>query len=449
MTESQPTAVGTWIVPQCPYDVEYSTRMMDDIRLAVMDAYFSLPRGGAEIGGILLGRFGGGRVTILDYQALNCEHAFGPSFTLSPKDEVHLQELLAAARKSGATPVGWYHSHTRTEIFLSETDLAVHNRFFPEPWQVALVMKPHTFQPMRCGCFFREADGSIQAESSCKEFTLDALPMRPVPGGTIVPAGPPDPESDTESDDALPAITVAASRVDDPPMPRAAPAPEAEPEPAAEPVPPPSLSTAAEPSRVGRWAKRMLAVVAGLAIGVVGFQTRGLWWPRLSALFTPSMSSNAAFASIGLTTTDADGQLQINWDRFSSAIRQATSGRLSIKDVGPAREFKLDSTRLQNGNFTYLRQGDTVTVVLSLDEPNAPEVHEVSTFVGKLPPAKPTTDSSELRRQRDAAVMDSTRLRQSLADQVERNKKLQKALDDARTQLREQQRRRFNNQAGK
>ena len=448
MTQSQPTAVGTWIVPQCPYDIEYSTRVMDDIRLAVMDAFFSLPRGGAEIGGILLGRSADGRITILDYQALECEHAFGPSFTLSPKDESRLQELLAATRAKGSVPVGWYHSHTRSEVFLSEADLAIHNRFFPEPWQIALVLKPHTLQPMRCGFFFREANGDIQAASSRKEFALDPLPMRPVPGGAAMPAFPPSPESVAVPDDLAPAITVPASRVEEPPEPPTV-APTAAPtEP--QPVPPPRLSIEPESSRRGgRWLKALMAVVVGLAFGVFAFQTRAVWWPRLSALLTPSTTPSAAFASIGLTTTDADGQLQISWDRFSAAIRQATGGRLTIKDLGPPREFKLDPMRLQAGNFTYVREGESVTVALSLDEPNAPEVHELSTFVGKLPPRKTPVDASELRRQRDAAIIDSTRLRKALSDQEDRNKKLQKALDDARIQLREQQRRRFNNQAVK
>src|SRR5947208_460991 len=112
-----------WNVPQCPFSIEYAPRALDDIRLAVMDAFFSLPRGGAEIGGILLGAFTSGRLTISDYVALDCEHAFGPSFTLSPHDEARLQGLLTAARARELAPVGWYHSHTRSEIFLSEPDL--------------------------------------------------------------------------------------------------------------------------------------------------------------------------------------------------------------------------------------------------------------------------------------------------------------------------------------
>ena len=85
-------------------------------------------------------------------------------------------------------PVGWYHSHTRSEIFLSDADLAIHNRFFPEPWQVALVLKPHTFEPMRAGFFFREHEGSMRTQASYREFRLEAMPLRTA--GDAAPSSP-------------------------------------------------------------------------------------------------------------------------------------------------------------------------------------------------------------------------------------------------------------------
>src|ERR1039458_6891646 len=132
---STESVLGTWSAPECPYIIEYSPRVLDDIRLAVVDAFYSLPRGGAEIGGILLGRYADGRISILDYRALDCEHAMGPSFTLSQNDQTQLADLLAAAQQDpdGMRPVGWYHSHTRSEIFLSEADQDIHKRFFPAP----------------------------------------------------------------------------------------------------------------------------------------------------------------------------------------------------------------------------------------------------------------------------------------------------------------------------
>src|SRR4051812_5631521 len=109
--------VAKWTAPECPFSIEYSTRVLDDIRLAVTDAFFSLPRGGAEIGGILLGRQQKGRIIITDSMPLNCEHAFGPSFVLSPNDHAKFAELVASAQKNPTgKPVGWWHSHTRSEI---------------------------------------------------------------------------------------------------------------------------------------------------------------------------------------------------------------------------------------------------------------------------------------------------------------------------------------------
>ena len=56
MTETKETvALDVWSTANCPFAIEYSRRVLDDIRLAVVDAFFSLPRGGAEIGGVLLG----------------------------------------------------------------------------------------------------------------------------------------------------------------------------------------------------------------------------------------------------------------------------------------------------------------------------------------------------------------------------------------------------------
>src|ERR1700740_2431749 len=96
-TYTDHSALATWSTPQCPFAIEYSRKALDDIRLAVVDAFFSLPRGGAEIGGLLLGRFDGQRLQILDYAPIECEHAFGPAFTLSPADQGRLEDTLRHA----------------------------------------------------------------------------------------------------------------------------------------------------------------------------------------------------------------------------------------------------------------------------------------------------------------------------------------------------------------
>jgi proteasome lid subunit RPN8/RPN11 len=54
--------------------------------------------------------------------------------------------------------VGWYHTHPLMGVFLSHYDLWLHNHFFPEPWQVALVVEPH----IAIGGFFvRQKEGDL------------------------------------------------------------------------------------------------------------------------------------------------------------------------------------------------------------------------------------------------------------------------------------------------
>jgi proteasome lid subunit RPN8/RPN11 len=228
MSQGADSSLATWSVPQCPFAIEYDTRVLDEIRLSVIDAFFSLPRGGAEIGGLLLGQYTAGRLTISGYQPVECEHAFGPSYTLSERDYARLQEALttAEAESRERQPVGWYHSHTRSEIFLSDADREIHNRFFSRGWQIALVLRPHTFQPTRAGFFFREAGGRIHSESTYQEFEiapLGAAPANSQPQTQSIPARrpfpAPQPESQPETPPPPPPTPVVQRPLSSPPPP--------------------------------------------------------------------------------------------------------------------------------------------------------------------------------------------------------------------------------------
>jgi proteasome lid subunit RPN8/RPN11 len=455
----------TWEAPQCPFSIDYSTRVLDDIRLAVVDAFFSLPRGGVEIGGILLGTHDPGRIAITSYQALDCEHAAGPSFTLSKNDEAKLREQLASVR---GQVLGWYHSHTRSEIFLSEADLDLHKRFFPEPWQIAIVMKPHTFQPMRVGLFFRERDGSIQASGAYQEMLLEPLPMRQVPSGEppfqpspAVPyrrgaenGGPAGPIIDLvlPKEEPVPASPqgppVLVKTPEPPPVIAPDPAsaavpPAAEPEP--EPPPPSFLVTQSEPSRPWR---SILAVVGGLALGVAGYRTFQVWLPRLTTTVKSAVPSSQPLA-VGLNTLDAEGQLQIRWDRNSIPARTGVAAILEITDgaqPGP-QSIQIDQQHLQAGVFTYGRQNEKVEVKLTVRMPDGREVRESTAFLGALPQRQPAPEDPEVRRQRDELAQEAAKLKSDLADQEKRTKKLERSLSDVQKTIREQQLKRLENQA--
>jgi proteasome lid subunit RPN8/RPN11 len=414
---------GIWSAPERPFGIEYSTRVLDDIRLAVTDAFFSLPRGGAEIGGVLLGTEEHGRVTVTESVPLPCEHAYGPSFVLSPRDHVALTELLAELKNNPKSiPVGWWHSHTRTEIFLSDADQEIHNRFFPEPWQVALVLKPHTFHPMRAGFFFREKDGSIRAASSYREFVVDALPMRAVPSSPGGPAAAPALSRPTKPNGSV--ITVASQTIE-PLPPREAALPERSETPA-----PKFLADEPAPSR-----RRLLwvAAIAGLGIGAAAFGTRDTWLPFFQS---------DAPARLALTATDQDGQLQIRWDGASPAVRQASGGALVIADGPMPLIIPLDPAHLQSGSLTYGRKGDRVDVTLTVSLGSGRDVREATAFAGSAPTHSSATGTDPaVRAERDKLAAENQRLKADYGRQVLRTKELETGLEDLRKVIRRDQQR--------
>ena len=172
-------SLKTWRIPQCPFLMEYSPAALEQIRREV-DSGRSFPGGERETGGVLFGLHEPDRICILAWKPLPCEHAMGPGFVLSEQDEKRLAKLIAAPATdpelSGLEALGWYHSHIRSRIFLSERDLQIHSRYFAAPHQIALVIHPRSDGPARAGFFFTESSGEMRTESSYEEFTIETPP---------------------------------------------------------------------------------------------------------------------------------------------------------------------------------------------------------------------------------------------------------------------------------
>ena len=66
--------------------------------------------------------------------------------------------------------VGWYHTHPGMGVFLSSYDAWLHQHFFPEAWQVALVIDPYSSTG---GFFIRQADGALDPACYFGFYELD------------------------------------------------------------------------------------------------------------------------------------------------------------------------------------------------------------------------------------------------------------------------------------
>lgn len=119
-----------------------------------------------EVGGGLVGRWRAdlesGEEFIVVEGVLPARHTRqGSTFLTFTQDTlVALHEELES-RFPGKELVGWFHTHPRMGVFLSGYDVWLHEHFFPQPWQVALVIEPHSASG---GFFIRHEDGRLDPQ---------------------------------------------------------------------------------------------------------------------------------------------------------------------------------------------------------------------------------------------------------------------------------------------
>jgi hypothetical protein len=389
-----------WTAPESPVSIEYSLVVIEEIRHEVAEGFQRLSRGGLEVGGILYGTRDGRTVRILAMRPMQCEHARGPAFLLSDKDRAGLTEQLAAEdpRLENLVPVGWFLSHTRSEIALSEADVEVYSSYFPAPWQVTLVIRPGRGGSMRAGFFVREADGTVKSERSYLEFNfpdrlagvLDRTPRTERPttermGGFQRPAPSPVPP------------TVPAPRET-----------ERTPTPAYE---GPEFLPSPPPTRKWPWVVLIL-----LAVAVLG------------ALGARYYLAGPAVEPIALNVDERDGQLRIEWNRNAKSVANATRGTLDVVDGGETKKIALSPSELRGGKFTWERKSGEVEVRLSVENADGVKAQEASRYLGRAPQKVDTSELAAIKLRRDELEAEVARLRAENGRQTERIQQLERTL---------------------
>jgi proteasome lid subunit RPN8/RPN11 len=424
MTEERLTSeeLSSWAPPECPFRIVYSTAVLERIRASVTDAFYSMPRGGLETGGVLFGTRDGDTITILDHRVLECEHARGPSYALSENDLARLAELLAGAGNQpelrGMEALGWYHSHTRSEMFLSEADLAMHNRYFPEPWQLALVVRPYHGRPAHAGFFFRERDGSIRTNQSYQEFLLKPMPVKPREEAAVVPAAIPEPEP-------APPVHLDTAQYEPAPEPgdpyrqkRLSPEPE--------PLPIPRSMTELPPPP--RFTFAWIAAAVILILAAVSWFAH----PALEKLLTHEPES------LNLDALDINGHLWVRWNANARAVMTAEAGTLEVKQGAARSVIGLSAARLRQGGITIPRRTERVDLRLSVRPRDGRPMEGYASFVASLPERQPSKEEIEARRQRDELAREAEAMRAEMKAQATRTRRLEHTVQTLKDQLDEE-----------
>jgi hypothetical protein len=402
-TPASPPEHYLWTVPGKPISIRLAYDVVDRLHLEVMQGFGSVPKRGAEVGGLLLGRITEGDtrdVVVDDYAPVHCEHRQGPSFLLSEPD---LERFAATAEqwrpRSGLERylVGYYRSNTRPEFSLSDDDLALCETFLPDRSSVVLLIKPFATKACQAGFFFWE-DGHIRSEAPYELFPFrrqdlgggmppkrtDA-PAIPAPTGeleTETPAGDPGVESGlgrrqrlfpvAGRDPASPATPIRALGRFAVPSPGPSAIEERPAQPAPDRSPAPLPLQTMEPKRPRRAVPLPLAFVFLMLGLLLGFQAALQLRP---ASRTVSIEESVR---LGLRVTGEGESVQVNWNRDAAVVQMARHGVLVIWDGDARKSTDLDATTLHSGNVVYRRITHNVRFRLEVSLPSGSTVSDTA-----------------------------------------------------------------------
>jgi hypothetical protein len=353
-----------WEVAGKPFTIHVDFDVIDRLSMEVMRGFGAVPRRGAEVGGVLLGTIelsGKLTVRIEDFEMVPCDYKRGPSFLLTDGDT---QRLADAVARNAASPdrrfyvVGYFRSHTRDGLGLTEEDVKVFQTHFGDPSHVMLLVRPFATKSS-VGAFFFEEDGVFRKESSYLEFPFRRREL----GGGNTPSARANAAPLEDAIDAAPA------------------------EREIETLPEPANPSRGDEGDLREWVKRKGdrrqgpqgsgPSQDGASPAGRGFKGKWVWIP-LSFIFlllgiilgfqaaltlNRGDSEQLAVKSLMLSLSaqkDADGVV-IRWDRRSAAVQHARSGLLQIQDGDFKKTVPLDARQLKNGSVIYRSTESTVS----------------------------------------------------------------------------------------
>ena len=344
-----------WEVPGRWISIELSLDVVDRLNQDVIRGFGSLPRRGAEVGGILLGTVsGGGRIVrVEDYREVPIEYRRGPSYLLSELDTKAFEAALVNVRSnaaSSARPIGYFRSHTRDGVGLSEEDLDLVASHFATPETIILLIRPFGTKPSTAGFYFKE-DGKFQSGPPLLEFPFRRRDLAP--------------DESTPPPERPPRGMSPSSRVR-----RAAAAAEPSERPPVRNAQVKSVAKASEIEVVGPLlTNEPRAIGPTIPAETSKFRNGRIWLP-MSVVFLlvgllagfqaamrvgPETFGGLDPYHLSLTVTPAGSDLQVKWDRQSPVIRKALRGILTIDDGKYHKPIELDADRLQGGSEVVYR----------------------------------------------------------------------------------------------
>ena len=333
----------TWAFPGAPLRIHLPLSVVDLMGREVKRAFESVPAHSVEIGGLLLGKVSFASnpiVEIKDFEPFLSEYRVDHKFILSEADERKLEKVLAAHadhRMDGSKVVGFYRSHIGEGLSLRQNDVSLAERYFKDPTQVILLVKPAADSASTAGFFFWD-DRRIDSQFTYLEFPFET---RQLSGANSPPIGlePVEPKEREEGaargDASLPSFE--------------------------------ELALESDGTRRIQWLWYAL-----IALLMIGFGATG-YWIYMKSNAAPAATAAQEPLGLSLQVERKGSDLRITWNQHSFAIARAVEGGLAIRDGDlHEQQLRFDVDQLRHGSILYTPANPTVQFRLEVtDQDNA------------------------------------------------------------------------------
>ncbi len=332
---SAPIRIGEWE----GLALECSPEALDGLRRLAVDGFTALPHGGLEVGGVLYGLREDDRIAVLSFAALECEHAQGPAFVLSEDDRGGFATLMRPP--VGLEAVGWFRSHTRSDLELDADDRQIVDHFFDGAGTLALLLKPADERTVHAAVFLRPRPGDAPLPAIA-DLSLECARSG---GGTAI----------------------------------------AELAPAAAPREPTAPQRQVPEPHGARLAGRRSVILAAAAVLLVA---------ALVVWLRPTGRIELRAYAV------KQGQVRIQWNHRSRPVLDGASGVLEIRDGEASTRLPLDFDGIRSSTITYSQITGRIAIRLLVfpQRPGGLVESESIEFAGPVPAAAPAPARAPVAR---------------------------------------------------
>jgi TonB family protein len=353
--------------------VEFAPDALSTIKADVVRAFKSIPRRGAETGGLLCGAIvesgSASLVRIDSVVPVPVEHRFGPAYRLSEVDKPNFRKAIQDWAALGI--IGWYRSQTRQGDAPDPQDRTLTGEFFPVRQSAFLICYPDASLnvPGKL-CVWVEGKKEESTRIELGRHSLLDEALRSAEAELAVQETTRIPERKEKP--VQPVSVAAAPVVSRLPSPPPLSPPEAIPSPL--PQPPPQV---VPPVRTpnGRIA---LFLTLALAISFGAYLVHARLQPGSQSLapIRPGV--------LGMRVERQGTSLLVSWNRQAPQILQASVAKFRIASGERSRTLALSPHELRTGSLLYTLSAEDIEMELNVSGP-AGNFAESVRVVGAVP----------------------------------------------------------------